>query len=299
MTCYSPLKGFVDKDNGGIVFKRSAAAGGNMEVACGQCIGCRIDRSQQWAARIVHESELHAENCFITLTYDNEHLPYHGSLDKTHFQKFIKRLRKYHAPNKLRYFHCGEYGPALDRPHYHACVFGLDFPDRIPYGATNGIPFFVSDTLTNTWGKGFCSVGELNYQTAAYTARYIMKKITGARAAEHYTRLDPFTGELYQLDPEYVTMSLRPGIGGKFYEKYKKDFFPSDECPVPGRGINKKVPRYYENLLRTEDPNAYEAIKRLRKSFRDAHAEEYTAKRLTAKYKVKKAQLQQLKRNLT
>ena len=149
---------------------------------------------------------------------------------------------------------------------------------------------------------GFCTVGELNYQTAAYTARYIMKKITGQRAVEHYQKLNEYTGEVTDLQPEYVTMSLGrikgEGIGGTFYEKYKTDFFPSDECPVPGRGVYKKVPRYYENLYATDNPEELKRIKKQRESYKNTHMAEYTAQRLETKYKVKKAQLKHLKRNL-
>ncbi len=302
MTCYSPLKGFENKEDGGILFKRSKAAGKAMDVACGQCIGCRIDKSKEWAARIVHESRMHRDNCFITLTYNKEHLPWDGSLNKSHFQKFMKRLRKQNAHKKIRYFHCGEYGEQKGtRPHYHACLFGIDYDDRVPYSTTNEVITYQSDTLEKTWGKGFCTVGELNYQTAAYTARYIMKKITGLRAEEHYQRIDTTTGQIINLEPEYITMSLGrnrgEGIGGPFYAKYKSDFFPSDECPIPGRGVYKKVPRYYEGLYAEEENNQLKEIKKRRENYRNTHADDYTPQRLEDQYKVKKAQLSQLPRH--
>ncbi len=301
MTCYSPLKGFENKTDGGILFKRSNAAGKPIDVACGQCIGCRIDKSKEWAARIVHESQMHQQNTFVTLTYNEKNLPYDGSLNKTHFQKFMKRLRKHFNEKTIRYFHCGEYGEKLDRPHYHACLFGIDFTDRVPHSSRNEIITYKSALLQKIWGKGFCTTGELNYQTAAYTARYILKKVTGNRAEEHYKLFDPITGEIYQLQPEYVTMSLGrkkgQGIGGPFYEKYKTDFFPSDECPIPGKGVYKKVPRYYETLYAETDPESYDRIKQTRQAYRDKHKNEYTSQRLDTKYKVKMAQLQQLKRH--
>lgn len=301
MTCYSPLKGFENKVDGGIVFKRSLLAGKPMEVSCGQCIGCRISKSKEWAARIVHESQMHRNNCFVTLTYDSEHVPLDGSLRKPHFQKFMKRLRKHHATNKIRYFHCGEYGESLHRPHYHACLFGVDFSDRVEFSASNGVTTYTSNELEKIWGMGFCTVGELNYQTAAYTARYILKKVSGARAEDHYTRVNPYTGELFQIQPEYITMSLGrkkgEGIGGPFYEKYESDFFPADECPIPGKGVYKSVPKYYERIFAEKNPEAYEEIKARRKKYHDTHADEYTSERLHDKYTVKKAQLSQLKRS--
>jgi hypothetical protein len=124
-----------------------------------------------------------------------------------------------------------------------------------------------------------------------------MKKITGKKAEEHYMKVDPATGELYRIEPEYITMSLKPGIGRNFYEKYKTDFFPADECPVPGRGVYKSVPRHYENLFAKEDPDTYEKIKAARKHYHDTHRNEYSPERLAVKKKVKEAQLKQLKRN--
>jgi hypothetical protein len=294
--------GFVDKDTGGIVFKRSTIAGHEMNVACGSCMGCRVDRSQEWAARIVHEAAMHQENCFVTLTYDSENVPRDGSLDKSHFQKFMKRLRKHFNDRKIRYYHCGEYGEKLERPHYHACLFGVDFDDAIPFSTNNaGIETLVSDTLATIWGKGFCTVGELNYETAAYTARYIMKKITGIRAEEHYLRVDPTTGEMFNLEPEYTTMSLGrekgDGIGAAFFKKYESDFFPSDQCPVPGRGVYNRVPKYYEKLWAEKNPDAFAEIKKRREKYRNTHLDEYTPQRLEAKFKVKKAQMKLLPRN--
>ena len=109
MPCYSPLKGFKSKESGGIVFKRSKEAGEAMEVACGSCLGCRLDRSRMWATRIVHEASLHDDqhgNSFITLTYDDDHLPDDEGLKKSDFQRFMKRLRKA-MPQRIRYLMCG------------------------------------------------------------------------------------------------------------------------------------------------------------------------------------------------
>jgi hypothetical protein len=244
---------------------------------------------------------MHHDNTFVTLTYDAEHLPGDGSLNKEHFQKFMKRLRYYNDDKKIRYFHCGEYGERLQRPHYHACLFGIDFNDRTPFSSNNGVVTYTSEELTKIWGMGFTTVGELNYQTAAYTARYIMKKVTGARAEEHYERLDENTGEIIKLQPEYVTMSLGrnkgEGIGGKFYDKFKGDFYPSDECPIPGKGVFKKVPKYYDRLLKDSDPETWAKVQRNRDQYRNQHRDNYTTERLHTKYRVKKAQLSQLKRH--
>lgn len=297
MPCYSPLKGYKSRENGGLVF-RAEQGHEKMEVACGSCLGCRLDRSRTWATRIMHEAQLHDDNCFISLTYSDEHLPWDGGLVKEHFQKFMKRLRKEFAPRTIRYYHCGEYGEKLQRPHYHACLFNLDFFDKKPFQQRNGYTLYVSETLDRIWGLGFATIGSLTYESAAYCARYVTKKVTGHQAHTHYQRIILETGEVVQVPAEYCTMSRRPGIARNWYEKYKEDCFPSDQVPIPGIGVIKKAPRYYETIFQSEDPVTHEEIKNLRKSFRDAHKEEYTPSRLMQKYKVKKAQVEMLKRGL-
>ena len=299
-----------------------------MEVACGQCLGCRLDRSRMWAMRIAHEGSLHeldSGNCFVTLTYrdrsecteeqlrDGYHVPDDWSLNKKHFQDFMKRLRKHFAPKKIRFFHCGEYGNTckhgvdlrlvkcplcnVGRPHYHACLFNCSFDDLEAYGSRDGDLRYTSSTLEKIWKYGFVDVGELNFDSAAYVARYIMKKVTGVNAADHYMQVD-LDGVCSWVDPEYITMSRRPGIGHDWYEKYKDDLFPSDEVPVPGVGVFKKMPRYYEEIFACEDPLSMEDIKAVRQKFREEHGEDYTPARLMDKYKVKKAQVAMLKRSL-
>ncbi len=277
------------------MFKRSKIAGAEMEVACGQCLGCRLDHSRMWAIRIVHEAQMHDDNCFITLTYDEEHCPRDGSLNKKHFQKFMKRLRKKFKDTRIRYYHCGEYGEKLGRPHYHACIFGLDFQDKQLLGEQNGNKLYTSEMLDQTWKLGFTTTGALTFESAAYCARYITKKINGKNADDHYLRWDE-NGEAYWLNPEYCTMSRKPGIGATWYEDYKTDLWPSDEVPVPGSGVYKKVPRYYETILASEDATTLEDIKKLRRKFRDAHGAEYTSERLRDKYEVQKAKTKFLKR---
>ena len=282
-----------------------------MEVACGQCLGCRLDKSRMWAMRIVHESSLHEldqGNCFITLTYDDEHMPSDWSLRKSDFQKFMKRLRKGSA-HRIRFFHSGEYGNIcrhnltvevcelcnVGRPHYHAILFNCCFRDLEPVGQRNGVVYYTSAALQAYWPNGFVQIGEVNFESAAYVARYCLKKVTGVAADDHYMLIDE-DGVATWVEPEYSTMSRRPGIGREFYERFKSDMFPSDEVPVPGVGVVKKVPRYYEELFAEEDKGLHEEVKALRKAFKEAHGEEYTPARLMSKYKVKKAQVELLRR---
>jgi len=264
-----------------------------------------------WAMRIVHEASLpeHAHgNCFITLTYRSiedcnsdqfkkgHHVPEDYSLNYHHFRDFLKRLRR-HFPQSIRYFHCGEYGDENLRPHYHACLFNVTFDDQVIETTTDRYSTYTSPTLQKLWPYGFHNIGALNYETASYTAGYILKKITGLQALEQYLRNDE-NGVAFWVKSPYTTMSLKPGIGQKFYEKYKDDFFPSDESPVPGKGIIKKVPRYYEQILKLNDPDTHELVKQLRQVFIAAHREDFTPARLRAKYDCHKARQSQSKRTL-
>ncbi len=131
MPCYHPLSAFQCAD-GSIVFheRRWYNTVKTLSLPCGQCIGCRLERSRQWAMRCMHEAQLHENNCFITLTYDNTHLPSDGSLHYKDFQLFIKRLRKKFGNTRIRYYMAGEYGENFGRPHFHACIFGHDFHDK-------------------------------------------------------------------------------------------------------------------------------------------------------------------------
>jgi len=238
---------------------------------------------------------MHEDNCFITLTYNAENLPSDNSLIKEHFQKFMKRLRRKNK-NKIRFFQCGEYGENLSRPHYHACLFGHDFADKEFFNNKNGNDLYVSENLNKTWGKGFATIGELTFESAAYTARYCMKKILGNDAQAHYQTCDTRTGEIFQILSEYTTMSRHPGIGKPWYDKYKDDLFPRDECVIDGRIM--KPPRYYTKMYEQEEPEAYETLKKIRKRFFDKHKPDNTWQRLASREKVKQAQLQQLPRHL-
>lgn len=267
MTCYNPQKIYKSinknsKNKSVILFKQPADPNGYIQsyVPCGGCIGCRIERSRQWALRCVHEAMLHENNAFITLTFDNEHLNETGTLDDSDFVKFMKRLRK--KVGKVRYFHCGEYGDENDRPHHHACIFGYDFPDKELLREKEGIKLYRSAELEKLWPYGFCTIGDVTYESAAYVARYVIKKITGKAAEYHYRRIDPETGEVTKLLPEYVTMSRRPGIGKGVYEKFKSDMYPKDFTTRNGNKLS--IPKYYDKLLESENPELLEKLKEKR-----------------------------------
>lgn len=196
---------------------------------------------------------MHECGSFVTLTYNQVHLPLDYSLSPRHAETWLKRLRFVLDPLRIRYFLCGEYGGQHLRPHYHAIIFGFDFPDRTPWRITSsGAPSFRSALLERTWTLGNCEVGTLTPESAGYVAGYSVKKINGEASAEHYRRMNPNTGEIHQVIPEFVRMSSRPGIGRAWYDQHGRDAFPSDFLIVDGQ--RKAVPRYYKRILDEEKP---------------------------------------------
>ncbi|WNK12942.1 MAG: replication initiator protein [Microvirus sp.] len=287
MPCFHPItisrKGFVDL---------------RQVVACGRCVGCRITRKEAWATRVYHEKQFHERSCFLTLTYADENIPAGGTLMPAHMTAFMKSVRKYLAREHsvlVRFFLCGEYGDQLLRPHYHVCLFGWDFPDKLS-APKYGDGVMVSPVLEGIWGKGFCTVGALTYQSAAYTAGYVMKKVTGEDAPEFYRRLDVATGELVDLVPPFVRMSLRPGIGSDWYGRFGREVFPDDFVVVDGRP--RAVPLYYWRKLKSAQPVLAEAIAE-RRAARRAVSTDESPERLRAREVVAAANFNQRGRDLT
>lgn len=313
MPCTRPLEGWrsapVEGKRGGFTMKPQL---GNrdqpMTVPCGYCMGCRLEKSRQWAVRLMHENQMHSASCFLTLTYSDQNLPLHNSLNPKHFQDFMKRLRKkliysnistgsnvqttakspgdrpgvhprtpiieagLHQQAKflesrpsLRYYHCGEYGSQLGRPHYHALLFGHRPEDGKLFSEKNGVKLYEAPELTEIWGHGFVTFGDVTFESAAYVARYITKKITGEKSAEHYTRITE-QGEVIQLHPEYATMSRKPGIGAAWVAKYGEYTYTHDHVIV--RGKPSKPPRFYDTAAEQQFPEQFKAAKlrRLKKS---------------------------------
>lgn len=250
-----------------------------IEIPCGQCVGCRLDYSRQWANRCLMELEYHAESWFITLTYDDDHVPWtecthpetgeiieHQTLVKKDFQDFMKRLRKnysvkYPDAEKLRFYACGEYGSQTFRPHFHAIIFGLHLDDLVPYGTNaQGDPLYNSQFISECWhNNGYAVIGQVTWETCAYVARYIMKKLKGD-AAEFY--------ELNNITPEFTLMSRRPGIAYQWYEDHP-DIYSYDliSLKTPKGGKLIKPPRYFDRLYDVTYPSDMARIKEARKSF--------------------------------
>lgn len=238
-----------------------------MRLNCGQCVNCRLARSREWATRCVNESRMHEQNCFITLTYDDENLPVRKSLELDDIQSFVKRLKYKFRDRKIRQLYSGEYGDLTFRPHYHAILFGIDFShDRKLWKIKDGFRYYNSQSLSELWTFGNAVIGDFCFDTAAYVARYCMKKVNGVRAHAHYRRVDE-SGDEYFLKSEFAHASNRPGIGAKWFERYgKTDVLAYDRVCVD-RGDNRgysKPPRYYDKLFERQDPEAYAAMKKQR-----------------------------------
>jgi len=310
MPCYKPLKAFQCADRS-IVFAELARHDvvRSLELPCGQCVGCRLERSRQWAIRCMHEASLYKNNCFITLTYNDEHLPDDYSLHYEDFQKFMKRLRKrfkglQSSANAasgdkfpIRFYMAGEYGENFGRPHFHACIFNFDFPDKVLWQKTeSGSKIYRSKELEELWPFGYSSIGDVNFQSAAYVARYIMKKVTGDIADQHYEEVNFSTGEIIKRKPEFNKMSLKPGIGFDWYEKFKDDVYPHDYVVVNGKKC--RPPKFYDRKFADDFPYEFDQLVWQREKQAKALLEDNTDERLAVKEKVVVAKLSRLKRKL-
>lgn len=302
MACYHPMKGFIvgKTENGkkdlriapydtecvfqpygsetwerhGHVLDRLVVQGrvvtDFVPIPCGQCVGCRLEHSRQWAVRCMLESEYHDDNYFITLTYSDDTVPMSEYIDeetgeiktsltlnKKDVQDFIKRLRRhfdYRDSDGFRYFCCGEYGSQSARPHYHMIAFGLHLDDLVLWKETPLGNYYTSELLTTKWGHGHVIIGSVTFESCAYVSRYIMKKQKG-KGAEVY--------DTYNINPEYIVMSRNPGIGKRYFEDNFADIYPSDHIVLSG-GKLSNPPRYFDNLMNELDEELMSDIKEKR-----------------------------------
>ncbi|WNK13611.1 MAG: replication initiator protein [Microvirus sp.] len=291
MACYTPINAFRTRD--GISFHQNEDENlYPIKLPCGQCVGCRMEYARQWAVRCVHEASLHENNCFLTLTLDNDHLKSNLSLDKTDFQLFMKRLRKEYPKRKygkINYYMCGEYGENFSRPHYHACLFNFDFPDKLEIETSQtGHKQYSSEILQKLWKMGRCTIGDVTPESAAYVARYVSKKIRGSAASDHYgDRL-----------PEYTTCSKRPTIGLNWIEKYHTDVYNYDVLIQEEQKM--RPPRYYDKFYEKNFPEKYLDIKCKREydSSIQSLSLENTPERMNVKHKLALIRSKQLHRKL-
>ncbi len=290
MPCFKPIPAYRSRSGAGIGFKHTDDVD-EIRLPCGQCIGCRLEKSRQWAVRMMHEAQMHKDNSFLTLTYAPEFYPEDLSVNVVHFQDFMKRFRARISPRRVRYFHCGEYGEKFNRAHYHAIIFGWGFPDKDFFKEVNGQRYFTSRFLDDLWGRGFCLLGDVEFESCAYVARYVCKKVNGERAHDHYMTLDERTGEVRPVTPEYATMSRRPGIGAAWFDKFGDEVIKSDSVVINGKEM--KPPRFYEARY---DELDLEAVKGLRND--EAYKRDFdnTPDRLRVREVCKTAQVGFLKR---
>lgn len=251
-----------------------------IEIPCGQCTACRLEYSRQWANRCMLELQSHDSAYFVTLTYDDAHLPHSSYVDeetgevlpsftlvKRDFQLFMKRLRKRFPDDNIRFFACGEYGDKTFRPHYHAIIFGLHLDDLVFYKHLDrGYNYYNSKSLQDCWSVrengelvpiGFAVVANVTWETCAYTARYVMKKLKG-KEAEFYER--------FAIYPEFTLMSRRPGIGRGFFDGHPGIFETSFiTVGTEKGGLKFKPPRYYDKLFDLQYPDEMKEIKEQRR----------------------------------
>lgn len=272
-----------------------------ISVRCNMCNGCRLDHKRDWGLRGMHENQMHDNSQFVTLTYDEEHIPPGANLLKPDVQKFFKRLRKHLTENnqpKVRFMYCGEYGPKTSRPHYHAIIWGLNLTD-LQYKLTSdkGNTEYSSDTLSTLWPHGTCTASNVTFATCSYVAGYMLKDTVNrhqnvrnaavkdghnyvgnyqktekaidaegniTKIALPYENLDVSTGEITTRERPYANYSSKPGIGRSWLEKYYKDCFPSDTIHHDGTAF--PIPGYYYRALENIDPDLFLEVQANRKA---------------------------------
>lgn len=270
------IEGYQDKSSVYYDYKISDY----IEIPCGKCWGCRLEYSRQWAMRCMLEAKDHENNQFITLTYDNDHLPTkmiinietgevsdEGVLvpeDLTNFMKKLRRYYEYHydyGKDKIKYYACGEYGDLHHRPHYHAIIYDLPIPDKkFSHYNKTGNPVYTSDILNKIWGKGIVGINDVTYESCAYVARYVMKKVKGKEAVEELEA----SGKVNC----FTRMSRNPGIGKNYYDENAEKIYECDEVWLKNKygPLKCKPPRYFDKLYDIDNPEEMSKIKEQRQS---------------------------------
>ena len=312
MACFKPLAAHYTWRGEVAVTRAVGQTGleqGEFAVPCGRCIGCRIDQSKQAAVRCVHEERMQAEagrqSTFLTLTYEDHNVPdcfvnkktgeYYGNgtLDPNDHVDFVNklRLRLYRKGQSFRYYMCGEYGEKFLRPHFHYLIFGYGFPDKEPWRIHKGVQYYRSEELESIWNYGHSSIGHVTVESAAYCARYVKKKINGQLADAHYRN-----AANERILPEFTRMSLKPGIGASWFEKYGvTDVYDSGDFIVIN-GVKYSTPRYYDKLYERLDADALASIKSQREERARAFQFDNTYERLQTKEEAQRLRLKRLHR---
>lgn len=281
MACDTPITAYRSV-SGSISFKRSD--GDTIELPCGRCRGCLLERSLSWATRCVHEAQMHNDNCFVTLTYNDFHVK--SDLVYQDFKDFIRRIR--YEIGHVRYFVAGEYGPENGRPHFHAILFGVDFPDKVFFrNSPTGNKLYRSRVLEDLWRFGYSSVMDVTFDSAGYVARYALKKLDGVQY-----KVNTATGECRV--PEFIRMSLRPGIGESWLKKFGSDVYPEGFVVVNGSKV--RPPRYYDKKFKKRDELGFEDLQYRRYLRVQSKLHDLTPERLVVKAVVRDASMRRFKR---
>lgn len=243
MECSSPLSASFDSD-GRITFsaKNASCEYVPFRVPCGKCLACRLNRAREKAVRAFHESQMHDSSMFLTLTYNDEHIG-DSRLHYRHFQLYMKKLRKRTA-NKLTYMVTGEYGEQTKRPHWHAIIFGYEYPDKKRVRSTElEHSVYESRLLESDWPLGFCEFGGVTIDSASYVARYAAKKLVHGHDQDH------------DFHPIHRT-SGRNALGKRWIEKYHEQTFTHGYVRLPN-GEKTGIPRYYKDWYKKHHPNKW------------------------------------------
>lgn len=260
MRCTSPLSVGFNADGRTLCWSptKYSKQYAPIQLPCGKCIACRLERSRQTAVRCVHEAQLHENNAFITLTYSDKYLK-SDKLIYDDFQKFMKRLRKYRYESfsgpletkeqydqiKISCLVTGEYGDRSKRPHWHALLFNWDWPDKETVGQSDlGDKIFTSPLLSQLWPMGRTESGSVTFRSASYVARYALKKLYHGADGSH--RYEPISKR-----------SVRPAIGKRWIERYWRDVFSYGYIVLPD-GSQCGIPRYYETWFKNNKPQEWE-----------------------------------------
>lgn len=254
--CTRELTCYENPDGGRPVFSYSRGTREGLrelKLPCGKCPECMKDYYTMWATRGSRELSQWDSSLFITLTYDEKHLPKNNSLDKGEIQRFIKRVKHHFGSTKsnpIRQTYCGEYGEKTRRPHYHCVLYNLDFADkRKHYLSPQGHQVYTSDTLTRLWGNGIAEFGYATPASIAYLYKYILKKKSRKEKTEPlYIERDGIT---YEVEHEFIESSRNPGIGA-----FLRDSDSIKKGYLSVNGVRKKLPKYYLEHLKKTDPEA-------------------------------------------
>lgn len=276
--CTRPLECFQNPSGGRPIFGWEGVKLGlsKMEIPCGKCPECCKDYYSSWATRGSRELANWPSTLFVTLTYSDEKLPADGSLRKKDVQDFLKRLKKSFGSTKenpIRQIYCGEYGTRTNRPHYHCILFNCDFDDKVKWRKTlQGHQVFTSARLDRLWQNGLAEFGFAGPGSIAYLFKYILKK------KSRKERLQPLVierdGVTYEVAHEFIEASRNPGIGAwmRGSESLKKGFLSVN-------GVKQKLPKYYMEWLRVNDPETFDHLSNLKFDFMQSKPKETQLRR--------------------